>query len=100
MIVAPPVVEDAADKKVPRSKACICFRMDGGQGAWRRRNLDSGFVLSDHADWSGLLDVIKGTGAELVKLTHGDGDPLARYLQQQGINGSILGGANFRTEEE
>lgn len=101
MIVAPPAVEDAGwTRKFRGAKRAFASGWMAVRGARRRRNLDSGFVLSDHADWSGLLDVIKGTGAELVKLTHGDGDPLARYLQEQGINGSILGGANFRTEEE
>ena len=52
--------------------------------------MDRGFVLSDHADWPGLLEVIKGTEAEVVKLTHGNGDVLARYLQEMGINASVL----------
>ena len=34
----------------------------------KEENVDRGFVLSDHADWDGLVDVIKGTGAEIVKL--------------------------------
>jgi len=69
------------------------------RGARRRRNLDHGFVLSDHADWAGLLEVIEGTGAEMTKLTHGDGEPLARYLQERGIGASVLEGASMRTEE-
>ena len=60
------------------------------RGARRRRNLDRGFVLSDHADWAGLIEVIKGTEAEMIKLTHGDGDPLARYLQERGVQASML----------
>ena len=36
------------------------------------------------------LEVIKGTEAEVVKLTHGNGDVLARYLQEMGINASVL----------
>ena len=70
------------------------------RGARRRRNLDRGFVLSDHADWDGLLNVIKGTGAEEVKVTHGNGDALTRYLQEDGINCSVLAGAGLRGEEE
>ena len=34
--------------------------------------LDRGFVLSDHADWPGLLAAIRATGCERVVVTHGD----------------------------
>ncbi|RMG54124.1 MAG: ligase-associated DNA damage response exonuclease, partial [Bacteroidetes bacterium] len=41
------------------------------RGARRRRAVDRGFILSDHADWPGLLQAIKATGAERVFVTHG-----------------------------
>ncbi|HZZ79303.1 MAG TPA: ligase-associated DNA damage response exonuclease [Gemmataceae bacterium] len=41
------------------------------RGARRRRAVDRGFVLSDHADWPGLLDAIRQTGANTVLVTHG-----------------------------
>ena len=100
MIVAPPAVEDAGwTRRFKDAKRGFASGWMAVRGARRRRNLDRGFVLSDHADWAGLLDVIKGTGAELIKLTHGDGDPLARYLKEHGINGSMLEGVHVRTEE-
>jgi putative mRNA 3-end processing factor len=43
-------------------------------------------VLSDHADWPGLLETIKATGAERVWVTHGYTAVLARWLQQQGYD--------------
>ena len=76
------------------------------QGGWpcgelaEGGNLDRGFILSDHADWDGLLEVIKGTEAEEIKVTHGNGDALTRYLQEQGYNCSVLEGAQIRGEEE
>ena len=54
------------------------------RGARRRRGLDRGFVLSDHADWPGLLEAISATGAPRVIVTHGYVDPLVRYLGEQG----------------
>jgi putative mRNA 3-end processing factor len=54
------------------------------RGARRRRSLDRGFVLSDHADWPGLLDAIHATGASSVWVTHGYRHPLARWLQDHG----------------
>ena len=41
------------------------------RGARRRRALDRGFVLSDHADWPGLQAAIAATGAQRVIVTHG-----------------------------
>jgi putative mRNA 3-end processing factor len=54
------------------------------RGTRRRRALDRGFVLSDHADWPELLQAIAQTGAENVWVTHGFRAPLARWLNDQG----------------
>ena len=44
------------------------------RGARRRRGVDRGFVLSDHADWPGLHGAIAATGCEQVIVTHGSVD--------------------------
>lgn len=56
------------------------------RGARRQRAVDQGFVLSDHADWPSLLTAIGATGAERVFVTHGQVDPLVRYLQERGVD--------------
>ena len=56
------------------------------RGARRRRAVDRGFVLSDHADWEGLLQTIIATGAEQVGVTHGYTDVLSRWLNEYGVN--------------
>jgi len=100
IIIAPPAVEDAGwTRRFKGARRAFASGWMAVRGARRRRNLDRGFVLSDHADWAGLLEVIEGTGAEMTKLTHGDGEPLARYLQERGIGASVLEGASMRTEE-
>ena len=63
------------------------------RGARRRRNVDRGFVLSDHADWPGLLEAIAATGAPRVIVTHGYVEPLVRYLREQGLEAGA-----FKTE--
>ena len=52
------------------------------RGARRRRGYERGFVLSDHADWPGLIQTIKDTGAEQIYVTHGQSDVVSRYLQE------------------
>lgn len=60
------------------------------RGARRRRAVERGFVLSDHADWPGLLGAIAATGAERVLVTHGHVAPLVRWLQEQGKQAAPL----------
>lgn len=55
------------------------------RGQRRRGGHDRGFVLSDHADWPGLLTAIGATGAPRVIVTHGSVPVLVRYLQEQGL---------------
>jgi len=56
------------------------------RGARRRRALDRGFTLSDHADWDGLLSAISATGAQRIFATHGDTAPLVRWLRERGLD--------------
>ena len=55
------------------------------RGARRRRSVDRGFVLSDHADWPGLQSAIAGTSAERVVVTHGSAAALVRWLSEAGL---------------
>lgn len=52
------------------------------RGARRRRGYERGFVLSDHADWPGLMQTVQDTGAKRVYVTHGQSDVVSRYLQE------------------
>ncbi len=56
------------------------------RGAKRRRAADRGFVLSDHADWDGLISAIDATDCEKVYLTHGYTATFTRYLNEIGFD--------------
>ena len=60
------------------------------RGARRRRAIDRGFVLSDHADWPELLSAISATHAETVYVTHGFSEELVRWLNESGTNAKPL----------
>lgn len=63
------------------------------RGARRRRGVERGFVLSDHADWPGLLQTVRETGARRVYVTHGQSDSLSRYLREhEGLAAEALEG--------
>lgn len=55
------------------------------RGNRRRGEADKGFVLSDHADWEGLLSAVRATGAARVYTTHGFQSAFSRYLTGIGI---------------
>jgi putative mRNA 3-end processing factor len=55
------------------------------RGARRRRAVDKGFVMSDHADWPGLNSAIRASGASTVYVTHGYVPVMVRWLQEQGL---------------
>jgi putative mRNA 3-end processing factor len=60
------------------------------RGIRRRRGFDTGFVISDHADWPGLNAAIRATGAERVFVTHGYTTPFRRWLEEQGYDAGIV----------
>jgi putative mRNA 3-end processing factor len=60
------------------------------RGLRRRQAVDRGFVLSDHADWPGLLQTIAATGAQRIWVTHGYAAILARWFQEQGLEAHPL----------
>jgi putative mRNA 3-end processing factor len=60
------------------------------RGARRRRGVDRGFVLSDHADWPGLGAAIRATGAARVLVTHGSVGPMVRWLREHGLDADAV----------
>ena len=48
----------------------------------KRSGYDKGFPISDHADWDGILEVIKNSEAKNVFFHHGDSEALSKYLNE------------------
>jgi putative mRNA 3-end processing factor len=48
----------------------------------KRSGYDKGFVISDHADWDGILEVVKKSEAKNVFFYHGDSEALSKYLSE------------------
>lgn len=86
LIIAPPSAFGSPwMKKFKPYRTAITSGWMNIRGAKRRRAVDRGFILSDHADWNGLLKAIKETHAEKVFVTHGYTASMARYLNEKGI---------------
>jgi putative mRNA 3-end processing factor len=60
------------------------------RGTRRRKSVDRGFVMSDHADWNGLHWAIRETGAETVWVTHGYTAVMVRHLRELGLQAEVL----------
>lgn len=56
------------------------------RGIKKRRGSNQGFVLSDHADWKGLVEAVKLSKAENVYVTHGYKSVFSRWLSEKGWN--------------
>ena len=83
MIVAPPgILGTPWLRSFGSSRTAMASGFMAVRGRRRWRSMDQGFVISDHADWPGLLGAIEASGATSVGVTHGASEPLARYLAE------------------
>lgn len=92
LVIAPPSVLGSSwlrlfgESSVAMASGWMLLR-----GVRRRRGFERGFVVSDHADFPGLLTAIEATGARRVLATHGFSDTLARYLREaKGLDAAVL----------
>ena len=86
LVVAPPSVSGSVwSRKLGDASDAFASGWMQLRGARRRRGVDRGFVLSDHADWPGLQRAISATGASRVIVTHGYEAVMVRWLRDQGL---------------
>jgi putative mRNA 3-end processing factor len=91
LVIAPPSVAGSrwlgifGETSVAMASGWMTLR-----GVRRRRGFDKGFVVSDHADFPGLLTAIAASRARRVLVTHGFTDTLTRLLQERGLDASVL----------
>ena len=60
------------------------------RGVRRRRGVERGFIMSDHADWDGLNNAIAATEAEKIFVTHGYTAQFQRWLTEQGYDAHVV----------
>jgi putative mRNA 3-end processing factor len=71
------------------------------RGTRRRKGADRGFVMSDHADWDGILRAVKETGAKRVITNHGYTSQMAKFLTEEwGLETSEFRGHFHRSDDE
>ena len=86
LVIAPPSVQNSVwARRFGDASDAFASGWMQLRGARRRRSVDRGFVLSDHADWPGLQRAIRATGAQRVIVTHGYESVMVRWLAEQGL---------------
>ncbi|WP_299557753.1 ligase-associated DNA damage response exonuclease [uncultured Sulfitobacter sp.] len=91
IVVAPPsALGSAWSKKFGRQESGFASGWMAMRGVRRRRAGDRGFIISDHADWAGLLWAIRETKAENIYVTHGYTEIFSRYLNENGWNAQVV----------
>lgn len=83
LVIAPPSAHRSPWMKRFRSvSTAFASGWMAVRGIRRRRGYERGFVVSDHADWKGLIATVEETGASRVLVTHGSSETLAHYLSE------------------
>ena len=91
IVVAPPSAGGSAwMRRFDPYRTAVASGWMALRGTRRRRNVDKGFVLSDHADWQGLISAIKATEAEHVFVTHGYTSIFTKFLREQGYDAHVV----------
>lgn len=91
LVIAPPSVLGGSWLKLfGESSIAVASGWMTVRGVRRRRGVEKGFVVSDHADFPGLLAAIAAAQARRVLVTHGFADVLARFLREQGLDAAPL----------
>jgi putative mRNA 3-end processing factor len=99
LVLAPPATLDSSWARRFKSVSVgVTSGWMAMRGTRRRETVDRGFILSDHADWPGLNEAVKATGAGRVLVTHGYAETFAKWLCEQGLDAEAAG-AHFQREE-
>ena len=89
-ICPPSALQEVWSRRFPDPVSSFASGWMRVRGTRRRKGLDRGFTLSDHADWPALLRTVEDTGARRVLVTHGYSDELARFLAERGMEATAL----------
>jgi putative mRNA 3-end processing factor len=66
----------------------------------RQRGVELPLVISDHADWDGLIATVAATGASEIWVTHGQEDALVHWAKVRGLKARPLAIMGYGDEGE
>ncbi len=87
LIIAPPSITSGRLKQqlgqISRAAASGWIQINKH---FSKSKIDRGFILSDHADWKGLLKAVKESGAEKIITMHGYTNEFSKWLNDNGMS--------------
>ncbi len=75
---------------IRRIGSASVYTVSGWMAMQTRQRSAKGFALSDHADWPGLLQAVRDSGAERISLDHGYVNEFCAHLRREGFPAEIL----------
>ena len=91
IVLAPPsALADRWSQKLPNVIACMASGWMQIRARARQRRAELPLVISDHADWTQLLETIEQVNPSQLWVTHGREEGLVHQARQLGINAMAL----------
>ncbi|MFA5901901.1 MAG: ligase-associated DNA damage response exonuclease [Hyphomicrobium sp.] len=101
LVLCPPsATDDRWSRRFPDPVTAFASGWMRIKGRIRQSGVELPLVVSDHADWTELLDTIVETGAEDVWVTHGRDDALVYQLGLMGRKARALSLVGFEDEDD
>jgi putative mRNA 3-end processing factor len=96
----PSSLKDVWTRRFPDPVAAFASGWMRVRARARQRGVELPLVISDHADWDGLIATIAATGASEVWVTHGEEDALVHWCATQGLRARPLRIVGYGEEDD
>jgi putative mRNA 3-end processing factor len=99
-ICPPSALNDLWTRRFPDPLAAFASGWMRVRARARQQGVALPLVISDHADWDGLLATIAATGAGEIWVTHGQEDALVHWCVSRGLKARPLDIAGYGEEDD
>ena len=96
----PSALKDVWTRRFPEPVTAFASGWMRVRARARQRQIELPLVVSDHADWDGLLATIAATGAPEIWVTHGAEDALVHWCGTRGLRARPLRIVGYGEEDE
>lgn len=91
IVLGPPsALNDLWSRRFEDPVNCLASGWMQVRGRARQRNVELPLIISDHSDWSQLLQTVEETGASDLWVTHGREEALIYEAGKRGLNAKAL----------
>jgi len=99
-ICPPSALSDVWTRRFPEPVAAFASGWMRVRARARQHGVELPLVISDHADWDGLIATIAATGAGEIWVTHGQEDALVHWCVTRGLKARPLDIVGYGDEDD